>query len=127
MSPQTVMNDASANPLAAPGGAQIDAKPNSTLSTIVPIAPVSIALRPPMRSVKKPLTICPTAYAISDAEMIQPICVLLSPYSLPMLLVGDREVVAAEVVRRVHQPDRAPVQPAAGAKARGVCGGRLIR
>ena len=88
MRPQTVANDASSSPFDAPGPAQIEAKPNSTLSTIVPIAPVIIALRPPMRSVKNPFTICPTAYAIWFDEMISPICVRLRPNSPAMLLLA---------------------------------------
>ncbi len=41
--------------------------------TMVPTAPINIAFLPPMRSVSKPLMICPNAYASNAAPMILPI------------------------------------------------------
>ena len=38
---------------------QNEAAPNSMLIETVPAAPISIARLPPMRSVKRPLMICP--------------------------------------------------------------------
>ena len=44
-----------------------DAKPKIRLMMMVPAAPISIAVFPPMRSVRRPFTNCPVPYAIDHA------------------------------------------------------------